>query len=429
VPEDYLYPMISVEEAQERILRSFHPLEPERVSLFEALGRVLAEDISADVSVPPLDNTAMDGYAVRAADTSGASHEHPVPLRVLYDLAAGYVSDIAVKPGTAIRIMTGAPIPEGADAVVPFEETDEKSPQPHPSPGRGGEGGEVRVFQEAKLGAHIRRAGEDIRQGERVLAAGTLVRPAEVGVLASVGRATVLCPRRPRVAILATGDELVEIEQKPGPGQIRNSNNYTLAAAVQRDGGVPLLLGIARDRLDELTAKIRHGLSKGADLLLTSGGVSVGDFDVVKTVLATEGEITFWRVRMKPGKPLAFGHIKGVPHLGLPGNPVSSLVSYELFARPAILRMLGKSHFRRPEIEATLLDAIPHKDGRRHYVRVIVQKEDGGYTARLTGEQGSGILTSMAKANGLAIIPEEATSLAPGSQVRVMLLDWPEQIF
>lgn len=435
--EDYLYPMISVEEAQERILRSFHPLEPERVSLFEALGRVLAEDISADVSVPPLDNTAMDGYAVRAADTAGASPEHPATLRVLYDLAAGYVSDIAVTPGTAIRIMTGAPIPEGADAVVPFEETDEKSPKPVLQALEAEEAvgislglkPQVRVFQEAKVGAHIRRAGEDIRQGERVLAAGTVVRPAEVGVLASVGRTTVLCPRRPRVAILATGDELVEIEQKPGPGQIRNSNNYSLAAAVQRDGGVPLLLGIARDRLDELTAKIRQGIGKGADLLITSGGVSVGDFDVVKTVLATEGEITFWRVRMKPGKPLAFGHIKGVPHLGLPGNPVSSLVSYELFARPAILQMLGKKHFRRPEVEATLLDAIPHKDGRRHYVRVIVQKEDGGYTARLTGEQGSGVLTSMARANGLAIIPEDTTSLAPGSRVRVMLLDWPEQVF
>jgi molybdopterin molybdotransferase len=429
--------MISVEEAQERILRSFHPLEPERVSLFEALGRVLAEDIFADVSVPPLDNTAMDGYAVRAADTRGASPEHPVALRVVYDLAAGYVSDIAVTPGTAMRIMTGAPIPEGADAVVPFEETDEKSPQSLVQPPEAEEQAgislgpqpQVLVFKEAQVGANIRRAGEDIRQGERVLAAGTVVRPAEVGVLASVGRATVLCHRRPRVAILATGDELVEIEQKPGPGQIRNSNNYTLAAAVQRDGGVPLLLGIARDRLDELTAKIHHGLSKGADLLLTSGGVSVGDFDVVKNVLATEGEITFWRVHMKPGKPLAFGHIKGVPHLGLPGNPVSSLVSYELFARPAILQMLGHSHFRRPELEATLLDAILHKDGRRHYVRVIVQKEDGGYTARLTGEQGSGILTSMAKANGLAIIPEEATSLAPGSRVRVMLLDWPEQVF
>ena len=411
--------MLSVEEAQERILRAFRPLETERVDLFQALDRVLAEDIQADMNIPPLDNTAMDGYAVRAADTAAASVDHPVLLKVIHDLAAGYVTDLRVEPGTAIRIMTGAPIPGGADAVVPFEDTGEGQGDSHGSESRG----QVQVLKAARKGANIRSAGEDVHLGEKVLTKGSVVRPAEVGLLASVGRPSVLVHRRPRVAILATGDELVGVDQIPGPGQIRNSNNYTVAAAVLRYGGVPLMLGIARDNIPDLTAKIQAGLQQQPDLFITSGGVSTGDFDVVKNVLAAEGEIGFWRVRMKPGKPLAFGSLHGVPHLGLPGNPVSSLVSFELFARPALLLMEGKTRLDKPTVEATLLDGVRHKDDRRHYMRVIVEKRGSEYVARLTGEQGSGILSSVTKANGLAIAPEEMSSVAPGTRLQVMLLD------
>jgi molybdopterin molybdotransferase len=413
------YTVLSVEEAQERILSAFRPLEAERVDLFQALDRVLAEDIQADMNIPPLDNSAMDGYAVRADDIVAASMDSPVLLKVVYDLAAGYVTDLRVAPGTAIRIMTGAPIPGGADAVVPFEETDESQGDRHGSPCRD----QVQVLKAARKGANIRPAGEDVHLGETVLRTGSLVRPAEVGLLASVGRPSVFVRRRPRVAILATGDELVGVDQVPGPGQIRNSNNYTVAAAVLRYGGIPLMLGIARDNIPDLTAKIQDGLAQQPDLFITSGGVSMGDFDVVKNVLAAEGEISFWRVRMKPGKPLAFGKLHGVPHLGLPGNPVSSLVSFELFARPALLLMQGRTRLDKPTVEATMLDGVRHKDDRRHYLRVIVEKRGSEYVARLTGEQGSGILSSVTKANGLAIAPEEVSSVAPGTRLQVMLLD------
>ena len=242
-------------------------------------------------------------------------------------------------------------------------------------------------------------------------------------MLATVGRKQVQVTRRPRVAILATGDEVVEVDAPLGPGKIRNSNSYSNAAQVLATGGVPVLLGIAHDQVEDLTAKIRQGLAQKVDLFLTSGGVSVGDFDVVKQVLAAEGEMTFWRVRMKPGKPLAFGRIGGVPLLGLPGNPVSAMVSFELFARAAILKMLGQRNGERPSVEAALVDGMKSKDGRRHFVRVRVEEKDGAYQARLTGDQGSGRLSTMVEANGLAIIPEEWSSAPPGSKVRVMMLE------
>lgn len=410
--------VLSVEEAQSRVLSNFKPLEAERVGVFDALGRVLTEDIYADMDIPPLANSAMDGYAVCAADVSNASAAQPVRLRVVYDLAAGYVTDVRVSTGTAIRIMTGAPVPAGADTVVPFEETDEASC------GRQAVGEvHVCILKRAEPGANIRAAGEDVRNGQLVLAAGTLIRPAEVGLLASVGRSTVMVHRCPRVAILATGDELVGIDERPGPGQIRNSNNYTVAAAVLRYGGIPIMLGIARDSIEDLTAKIRAGLEQNPDLIVTSGGVSVGDFDVVKNVLAAEGEIGFWRVRMKPGKPLAFGTLRGVPHLGLPGNPVSSAVSFELFARPAMLLMEGRPPLERRTVMAAFADGLARKDDRRHYLRVIVEGKEGAYRARLTGQQGSGILSSMARANGLAVVCEEAGSVSPGEMLPVILLD------
>lgn len=410
-----LYPMLSVEEALDKVLAMFHVLEAESVPILEALGRVLAQDVYSDVDIPPHDNTAMDGYAVRAADTLGATPTHPVRLRVIENLAAGYMSRQTVTPGTAIRIMTGAPIPSGADAVIRFEDTHQADEW-------------VDLFKAVKPGENIRRAGEDVHRGELILPHGTPIRPQEIGMLASLGHATVQVIRRPRVAILATGDELVDLGEPLTPGKIRNANGYSNAAQVLRYGGVPVMLGIARDSQRDLTAKIRAGLEQGVDLFLTSGGVSVGDFDVVKQVLAAEGKMTFWRVRMKPGKPLAFGTLKTadgrvVPMLGMPGNPVSVMVSFEIFARPALLKMQGHTHLVRPTFEATLMDEIPSKDERRHYVRVRVERYGNDYRAYLTGEQGSGILTSMVHANGLAIIPEDWTSAPAGSRVQVMMLD------
>jgi len=406
-----LYPNLSVEEALERVLSHFHVLQPEQVPILEALGRALAEDVCADMDIPPHANSAMDGYAVLAADTSGVRAEAGRRLRIIGDLAAGYVSETKVTPGTAIRIMTGAPMPPGADAVVRFEETEL-------------EGEWVNILTEVPVGKNVRLAGEDVRQGALVLHRGRRIRAQEVGMLASLGRKEVLVTRRPRVAILATGDEVVDIDAPLVPGKIRNANGYSNAAQVIRCGGIPVMLGIARDQVEELTQKIRAGLAQDVDLFLTSGGVSVGDFDVVKNVLAAEGEMTFWRVRMKPGKPLAFGRIGGVPLLGLPGNPVSAMISFELFARPAILKMLGMTEWKRPTVEAILMDEVKRKDDRRHFLRVRVEEQEGEYRAYLTGEQGSGILSSMVEADGLAIIQEGWSNAQGGKRVSVLMLDW-----
>jgi molybdopterin molybdotransferase len=406
--------MLTVEEALDRVLSAFHPLEPETVPILDARGRVLAEDVFADSDIPPHDNSAMDGYAVISSDVKEAGPESPRRLCVIENLAAGYVAERAVKPGTAVRIMTGASVPAGADAVIRFERTKQ-------------EGEWVDLFYAPPVGNNIRKAGEDVRAGDLVLRKGALVRPQEVGMLASLGCGQASVVRRPKVAILATGDELAGIDEPLTPGKIRNSNSYSNAAQVLKYGGIPVMLGIAQDKVNDLTAKIRDGLAQGVDLFLTSGGVSVGDFDVVKKVLAAEGEMSFWRVRMKPGKPLAFGTLetadgRRVPMLGMPGNPVSVMVSFEVFARPAILTMLGATNLDKPTVEATLTDEIGSKDGRRHYVRVHVRQVAGSYVASLTGKQGSGILRSMVEANGLAVIPADWPHAPAGSRVTVMLL-------
>lgn len=416
--------MISVDEALAEILSHVHPLEPEQVPILEALGRVLAENIVSDLDIPPFDNSAMDGYAVRSADLAGASPETPVPLTVTGSVAAGYVAALHVEAGQAIRIMTGAPLPSGTDAVVPYEDTsdfdrskDERLAAP---------AAQIDVRQAVAPGDHVRPAGEDIRHGEQAMAPGRVLRPQEIGVLASLGRESVRVHRRPRVAILATGDELLEVHEPIVPGKIRNSNEYTNAALVTRTGGIPIRLGIARDTQADLTAKIDAGLEQGADLFLTSGGVSVGDYDVVKDVLGAEGTMQFWQVCMKPGKPLAFGLLRGnVPLIGLPGNPVSAMVSFEQFARPAILKMLGHTDLSKPSVRAVMDEALTNS-GRRGFIRVIVTRQEDGYHARTTGEQGSGVLTSMAKANGLAIVHEGTRRVPAGTKLTVQMLDWPE---
>ena len=417
--------MISIEEALAQILANVSVLPREEKHPLEALGQVLAEDIAAGFDIPPLDNTSMDGYAVRAADTARAAEGSPRELNVIGEVAAGYVFEGRVEPGTAVRIMTGAPIPDGADAIVPFEETDEPFEQP-PS-GTGSLSAAVRVLKEAKPGANIRRAGEDVRAGEGVLRAGTVLRPQEIGVIASLGRDRVRVVRRPVVAVLSTGDELLEPGQPRSGARIYDANAYSIAALAKRFGGEPRLLGIAADTVEALTAKIREGPS--ADMLITSAGVSRGDYDVVKDVLEREGEIAFWTVAMKPGKPLAFGTFeengRKVPHIGLPGNPVSSMIAFELFGRPAIMKMMGKRGWLRPVVRATAEDRIRNAgDPRVFMARCIVTRRDGRYYAKLTGAQGSGILTSMAKANAVTVVPADVDVVEAGEEVDVLMLDW-----
>ena len=402
---DVRRPVLSVEEALDRILAAVHILEPERVGLLEASGRVLVEPVAADRDIPPLTNSAMDGYAVRGVDVARA----PARLRVVGEVAAGYVSAVAVEPGTTMRIMTGAPVPDGADTVVRFEDT-----RP--------DGDWVEILRDYVPGRNVRQAGEDVQAGQVVLQCGQILRPQEIGMLAAVGRVEVTVVRQPRVAILATGDEVVSPGQPPGPGQIRDANSHTVAAQVQRYGGLPLLLGVARDQQALVRQGIREALAQGADLIITSGGVSVGDFDLVKQVLAAEGEMHFWSLNMKPGRPLAFGVVDGVPLLGLPGNPVAAMISTEIFGRPALLKMQGFTDWSRPTVRARLTQPVARKDGRRHYLRVRLRETGTGCEATLTGDQGSGILNSLVEADGLAVIPETVDHLPAGAEVTILPL-------
>ena len=333
--------MLSVEEAYERVMARFSPLDAEEVAIIQALGQVLAGDVVSPMDLPPLDNSAMDGYAVQRGDIEGASPSSPKLLRVVGQVAAGSMPAEQVVRGSAVRIMTGASVPHGADTIVPFEGTDEVERK-----GKGLGLGEIGILQELPYGANVRPSGEDVQRGEVVLKKGATLRPAEIGVLASLGMERAWVIRRPVVAILATGDELLSVGEEMDLGKIYDSNSYTLAASVLRYGGIPKVLGIARDNLEDMHLKLSQGT--GSDLLITSAGVSRGDYDMVKDVLMERGEISFWSVRMRPAKPLAFGVVYGpsgklVPHLGLPGNPVSAMVAFEEFARPAILRMLGKT--------------------------------------------------------------------------------------
>ncbi len=423
--------MISVEEARARILEHFAALEVAETPLLEAAGQVLAVDVRGGFDIPPLPNTSMDGYAVRAADTAGATPGSPLRLRVTGYLPAGSVYDGSVGAGEAVRIMTGAPIPDGADAIVPFEETDEEEQtarwEDGPRP-------DVRIDVEAKHGANIRPAGEDVRAGELVLPAGTILGPAQIGVLASLGLGSAQAIRRPRVAILSTGDELLRPGEPLRPGAIYDANGFSLASMAREMGAEPRVLDIAGDTVEALTARVHEGLAD-ADLLVTSAGVSRGDFDVVKEVLAREGSVGFWTVRMRPGKPLAFGTFQTggeagdgearrvVPHLGLPGNPVSAMMTFELFGRPAVFTMLGKPQaWERERVRAVSEEHIARPDDRRFYARAIVERRDGRYHARLTGPQGSGVLTSMALANGIVVVPEDGGPIEPGDECDVMLI-------
>ena len=401
--------MITVEEALDKILFRIQPLGYEKVSILEALGRVCAEDILANRDIPPFDNSAMDGYAVRSEDIQNASSSHPVRLEVIEDLPAGFISTKKLEKGQAIRIMTGAPVPEEADAVVPVEDTKKEDRF-------------ALIFRATLQGEHIRKAGEDVKKGECVISAGDLIDPAEIGMLASLGRSFVAVYQRATVAILCTGEELVDVDGDLDGIKIVSSNSYSLAAQVKDCGAIPIQLGIARDRKEEIKEKLLQGLR--ADVLISSAGVSVGDYDFVKDVLSDLGvEIVFWKVAMKPGMPVVFGTIQGKPVFGLPGNPVSSMVSFEQFVRPSLLKMMGHRRLFRPVIDAILKEDIQKRPGRRHFIRAFVTFEKDQYFVVPTGAQGSGILKSMVKANGLMVIPEDREIVKAGEKVKVQLLN------
>jgi molybdopterin molybdotransferase len=403
--------MLEIEEALKLVLGEIQLMPTEVVPLAEAHGRILAEDVRSTVDVPPWDNSAMDGYAVRAEDTA----EGEVVLRLLETVGAGSVSSVPVGPGTAVAIMTGAPVPPGADAVVMLERTD-RSLQ-----------GNVRISGKASPGAHIRRRGEDVRNGETVLAAGSRLSPASVGLLASVGQVSALVRRRPVVALLSTGDEVVPPGQALGPGQIWSSNNAALAGVVLEAGGLPLDRGIAPDRLQDTVEALRSAVEE-ADVVLTTGGVSVGAFDVVKEAYAQLGaDISFWKVNMKPGKPLAFGHVsvgdRRVPLFGLPGNPVSCLVNFYQFVRPWLRLALGDPRPYLPVLDALLQEDLDEPPGRARLVRVRLRMEGQQLLASSTGSQSSGVLGSMVRAHGLLLLAPDAPAPRAGQKVRVQLLD------
>jgi len=415
--------LLTVAEALAIVLDSVAPLGSETVALLDALGRVLAEPVIAADSLPPFANSSMDGYALRAADLAGAGPDAGVRLRVVADVAAGVPSPVALTPGTAARIMTGAPLPDGADAVVPVEDTDEPwRDRDRPLPEA------VIVWRAVAPGDYVRYPGEDMRAGQTVLEAGHVVRPQEIGVLASLGVERVTVARRPRVGVLATGDELIEVGATLAPGKIRNSNGYAQAAQVRALGGEVVMLGIAGDTETAVRERLDAGVAAGVDLLISSAGVSVGAYDVVKAVLSAEGDVAFWRVRMRPGKPLAFGRYRGIPLLGLPGNPVSAMVSFERFARPAILKMAGRRGLERPSVMATVLEEL-RSDGRESYLRAIVSRDTQGYVATTTGSQGSHLMTSLVRANALLVVPEGVLVVPVGTTLQALMIDWPGEVF
>lgn len=400
--------MISVEEAVRIILRRVSPLPGEEVALLQAGGRVLFENVRASRSVPPFANSAMDGYAVRWQDVVRASATNPVTLRVLEDVPAGCVARRRVTKGNAIRIMTGAPIPRGADAIVRVEYTESI-------------GDRILISRVDGQGSHIRGVGEDIQKGRSILEKGRLLTSADIGLLASVGRSRVRVYRRPTVAIISTGDELLEVDDSPQPGKIVNSNSYTLSAAVQEIGAVPHPLGIVRDKRKSLASAFKRALHY--DVVITSGGVSVGDYDLVKGVLVDVGvRIALWKVAQKPGHPFAFGRMGSKPVFGLPGNPVSSAVSFLLYARPALLKMMGYKSFFLPVIHATLEHEIEKTKGLKEFIRGRLREDDGRSFVSSTGTQSSGVLHSLSLAQGLIVGKEEETLLPKGSQVPVILL-------
>jgi len=399
------YDIIEVDAALDIVLQHALPLTPRSVALSEALDLVLAQDVFAQEDLPPFPCSSKDGFAVIAADTSN-------PRRLVGEQMAGYIADLHVTPGTCVRITTGAPLPPGADAVIMVEYTQEAQ-------------GLITMQGQVRAGADVRPIGQDITRGQRVLEAARNLGPQEVGLLASLGYSTVMAYPRPRVAVLSTGDEIVDLDAQPRPGQIRDSNRYALMAAVRRAGAEPVSLGIGSDRQDELTDKIEEGLTT-CDAVITSGGVSMGELDLIKPILEGRGQVHFGRVNLKPGKPLTFATVDNKPVFALPGFPVSSLVSFEVFVRPALRRMSGQTLILRPHVPVTLAESIQGDAWRPEFHRVSLTRENGTYMARSTGMQSSARLLSMVGANGLLVLPTQATPFQAGSTVTAILLEQPE---
>jgi molybdopterin molybdotransferase len=400
-------PLLTVAQARERILDRIAALDSETVALTDARGRVLAEEVRSERDVPPFANSAMDGYAVRARDVAQASAAQPVRLRVLGEIRAGAAPPGSVQPQTALRIMTGAMIPDGSDAVVRVEDTAEHD-------------GTVDVRVPVAAGASLRAAGSDLHRGDLLATAGRVVTPGLIGVLASAGRVAVQCVRRPRVLVLTTGDELREPGEALGPGQITNTNRYTLLAAVQDAGGIVIDAGVARDERGDLIERL--GAAGDADLVVTTGGVSMGAYDLVRGLLEEREAVTFWQVALRPGKPLMFATVGGVPLIGLPGNPVSTLVAFELFVRPALLKLQGRTDLERPRLTAIAEEPLHNPPHLEQYFRGIARHDGARLLVRLTGDQGSHVLRSMADANCLVVVPLGTSEVAAGSPVEILPL-------
>ena len=414
--------LLSVKEARKRILSHFQPVRTETLPLARCARRVLATEITAKNDLPSFDNSSMDGFAVIAADLANAGPASPRTLNVVADIPAGTSPDVTLVPGQTARIMTGAPMPKGADAVIPVEETDFHDRAPGtPAP-------KTVIIQKAlKPGDYVRRQGTDVKTDQPVLQTGHKLRPQDLGLLAMLGVAEVPVHRKPRVALLSSGDELLPVDAPLQPGKIRDSNTYTLSALLEGAEVEVLNLGIAADRRESVESLLEEAATQNVDLILSSAGVSVGAFDFIKDVVESQGELTFWRVNMRPGKPLAFGKFKNIPFIGLPGNPVSAFVGFEVFVRPTLERLsglIGESSQKgtsRPRVRVQLAEGIT-SDGRESYLRANVCEENGILCARLAGHQGSGNLLSIVQANALLIISAGVKSLATGEEVDAWLL-------
>ena len=407
--------MLSVSEARQRILSGFEPVEATPLPLVAAVGRVLAVDIHAEIDLPPFDNSSVDGFTVIAADIAGASPDSPKTLKVVADIPAGTYSSLALRNGETARIMTGAAVPLGAEAVVMVEDTDfnyriagTSAPET------------VKVFKTLQVGENVRHHGMDLHKGDQVLSGGTCLRAQEIGLLAMLGVAEVPVYRQPKMALLSSGDELLPVEAPLSPGKIHDANSHILSALGDSSGVELIQLGIATDTEADVRARLERAVSARADLIISSAGVSVGAFDFVKSVVEADGALDFWKVDMRPGKPLVFGNYRGIPFFGLPGNPVSAFVGFQLFVRPALEKLSGLTPRLPFHQKARLLEPV-ESDGRESYLRGIVKEENGSLVARLTGHQGSGNIFSLVQANALLIVPSGVKSLPANSEIEVWL--------
>jgi molybdopterin molybdotransferase len=409
--------MLSVSDARARILAIFAAVETTNLPIAGLAGRVLAEDITAKTDFPLFDNSSKDGFALQCADTAGARHDSPCTLKVTADIRAGTYSGIPIQSGQCARIMTGAPLPPGADAVIMVEDTDfnnrlASSPAPE----------QIAVSKPLLRGENVRRRGDDLHAGDKVLYCGTRLRAKEIGLLAMLGQPEAPVYRAPKVALLSSGDELMPVEAPLAPGKVHDANSYILAALSESVGVELIRLGVVADTEADVRSRLERAAEEKADVIISSAGVSVGAFDYIKPVVETDGELDFWKVNMRPGKPLAFGKFHGIPFFGLPGNPVSAFVGFEVFVRPALEKLAGQT-LQPHRYEKAILAEPVESDGRESYLRAVVTEEHGQLTARLTGHQGSGNLLSLVQANALLIVPSGVKSLPANSEAQIWLID------